>query len=239
MTLHDKNHSGSGALPDGGKIPYCDQYRFGDFLRYLNATMSQDELALFEEHSAQCRACRQGVQQEHARMLAELDVRQNDRFLQKAMQKLDDLAAAEPVNLMELIVGFIHGGLAVIRTTAEQLSEEPAYGTSRSKAAISSRQQLRIVQEFKSPPLSIQVTCDAEAEKEKVRLSLSVFDRQQDDFLRNYEAILISKEGEQRVASNPEGEIFFSVLPAASYDIGLVQDTEHLATVTIAFGVAA
>ena len=203
-------------------IGACKCYSPIDYLRYVEGTMSPESIRSFEDHCRDCISCLKGVAESQEKS-------ENEFLFKKTMGLLDKLEK----NVISVVIEKTKDFLKVIKTTGEMLRTPAALPLRGESAVPKEEQAIRIIKEFSSPPVSIQVSFEKYKIDGEILLNISAFDRDCEEFIPDVEITLEGPNIKEEAICNEHGEATFVIKTPGKYRANLQADESHLATLNI------
>lgn len=210
----------------------CNTYSDDDYLQYIRGTMLLEKIRLFEEHCENCPACLRGLLKNYEKFLQEREKFENEALFRKTLNLLGVLDAQGKGNILEVIITTFKEVVKVLTTTGEILRATqlvPARGQdNRTKR----KQPVQILKEFDEPPMSVQVSFQA-GKPEELDLNISLFNRQNDEFMSGIPIVLTGAGMEETKISNENGEAIFVLKGHGMYRATLGSDERPIGRLNV------
>ena len=207
----------------------CERYSTVDYDRYTGGTMSLEAVRIFEDHCRDCPSCLKGLVQSHERFIREKARSENELLFQKTMDLLDRLER----NVISIVIEQSKDILKLIKTTGQVLRTPmaPAFRGERGEAR--EEQTVRVIQEFPSPPVSVQASFETYKPGGEIGLRISVFNRRSEEFMPDVKITLEGPDVKESAISDENGEAAFFIKGPGEYQASLQAGKEHLGRLNV------
>jgi hypothetical protein len=203
----------------------CERYSTVDYDRYTGGTMSLEAVRIFEDHCRDCPSCLKGLVQSHERFIREKAQSENKILFQKTMDLLDRLER----NVISIFIEQSKDILKVIKTTGEILPMRPVLALRGENDESEKEQSVRILQEFVSPPVSIQASFERHRPGDEMGLTVSVFDKQSEEFIPDIKVKFEGDGVQEEAVTDQNGEVTFIVSGPGDYEASLESGSGQMA----------
>ena len=210
-------------------IGLCECYSMVDYDQYIRGTMSVEAVRIFEAHCCDCPSCLKGIVQSQERFVRKRKRFENEILFQKTMDLLDKLEK----NVINVIIEKSRDILKLIKTTGEILRTPTAPVFRGEKGEAREEQSVRVIQEFASPPVSVQVSFETYKPGSEIGLTISIFNRLSEEFMPDVKIKLEGSNVKESAISDEHGETTFAIKAPGKYRAILLADESHLARLDI------
>lgn len=176
----------------------CSAYSGPDYFRFLKHEMSEDEIQRFGKHIDDCPFCASELKS------ADDQLKQSEyqRYFEKTIALLDRIDVR---NRFKIIFQLGRNFIDILQTTGQILTTPQPIAVRSRDPAVSSGNTQCIVQNFGSPPVSVQVCLAVKTEDQTVELTVSLFDMEKEVFIP-YADIYFNAPGmEQNLSTDAKG----------------------------------
>jgi len=205
----------------------CEKYVVEDYDRYVKHVRGNEpfeNVEVFEKHCEVCTSCRHGIAQSNDKYI-------DETLLKKTMEFYDSLKPES--NIIEIILSVSKNLLKVMRTTGTILSS-PLLEPTRGKIDESEpRQSFKIVQEFVQPPISVQIFLEGERSRENIKLNISLFDKQAEEFMSETPISLAGPNESQEKTTDKNGQAAFLIQGQGNYRATILSEAVVAAQVNL------
>lgn len=210
-------------------IGLCECYCMVDYDQYIRGTMSVEAVRKFEAHCCDCPSCLKGIVQSQKRFVRKRERFENEILFQKTMDILDKLEK----NVINIIIEKSRDILKLIKTTGEILHTPTAPAFRGEKGEAREEQTVRVIQEFASPPVSVQASFETYEPGGEIGLKISVFNRHSEEFMPDVKIKLEGTDVKESAISNENGEAKFILKGPGKYRANLRTEEEQLARLNV------
>jgi len=207
----------------------CECYSMVDYDQYIRGTMSVEAVRIFETHCRDCPSCLKGIVQSQEKFDRKRERFENEILFQKTMDILDKLEK----NVINVIIEKSRDILKLIKTTGEILRTPTAPAFRVEKGEAREEQTVRVIQEFASPPVSVQASFETHEPGGKIGLKISVFNRYSEEFMPDVKITLEGPDVKESAISDENGEAEFILKGPGEYRANLRTEEEQLARLNI------
>jgi hypothetical protein len=229
--LKIKNNSGDnptifGRSAKALKLELCRIYSENDYRRFLKHDMSDEENQRFSEHLDLCPFCSHALTQIHT----ELKLINDKRIFDKTIALMDRL---DQFNKIDIFIQIGKKIMDVIRTTGEILTiPQPIAVRGENRCSLSEDQKC-IVQDFDTPPVSVQVCLAAKLDDQRMELTLSLYDKENEIFISNANCLFIVQSVEYDLATDTNGAVSLDLPLPGPYSIKIQKAGKPIADIDI------
>ena len=218
---------------DTNKILSCNQYTIEDCELYLDGQMVEEMTHAFESHCANCLSCLEKLYQSDVELSPEQEKKENEYLLLKTNKFLDHLDQKNNDNILELLIKVVDKAVKLISTTGLVVKNpQPASVRSTGKIEQVIRPPIRIVQESRDSPYSLQATITSK-DGSIISLSVSVFNRDNEEFTEGVNATLKTPTIEKNQFSDLNGEVTFQITGTGVHELTLTTDKEFVGKILL------
>lgn len=225
------------------QIPPCEQYSESDYADFIEQRMVSEVVLQFKEHCKDCLSCQKGL----GKAQAELGQREDELLYEKTMNLLDnmrgagreeaDLSDVLPFsNVIRIAVEFYKGFLKIVETTGEILASVPVPVVRGEGVDSTEGRSVQILEEFESPPISLQISLKKEENLDEIDVGISVFDKTADDFVANLTVALKGPGISMAMSTDKHGEVRFSLREGGEYSLDILDDDALLTQLMLSIG---
>ena len=205
------------------QIPPCNVYSAHDYERFLNDEMTRQEEIELVNHCDNCVAC----QMELLQCKREIDLEEEKRYEEMYkktstfLQKLQDSASE---NIISVVLTVSKKLIEVLETTAEILPPPQTIAARGDIQQVDDRNKVEIIQDFTTPPVSLQASFEIEekkkkAEEEALKVTLSIYNEESEEFLDGVEISVSGENYTKDVLTDSEGKAWFTIPYPGEYQI--------------------
>lgn len=206
----------------------CSSYDERQILRYLDKSMTYAEVKDFEAHAETCDQCLKGVYRCHV----ELEGRKDEEFAKRSITLHHAFAESKAANLLQIAVRS-YGKLVEVLSTTGDLLMTPACVQVRGKTATNEKvEPIRVVENFSTPPISLQVTLERVSDERGMLLKISVYDRRREEFLPDIDVQVTGAE-QMRTMTDADGEAAVRIEVPGPYSVQLNSGESRIGQISI------
>ena len=206
----------------GERTP-CNQFGDSDYRSYIKGEKSLQDMDLFVKHCEECQSCLREIVNLHEARVKEQEQLEDELLLAKTVEFLDFLDKKEngiKENLLDIVIKAARNAVEIVSTTGELLQALQPVNARATDDKVES-EPLRIIKEFSTPPLSVQVSVVQGETAGSIGLTVSLYNLDADDFLSR-KAVYISASGQTwESTSNASGEVYFNITQPDVYEVAI------------------
>lgn len=189
----------------------CDKFSFDDYEKFIKGLLTDKKMAKFEEHCLTCPACQKGVFHCHQTYSKNIDEDENRFLFNKTVEFFDKIDQLSSKNIFNIIFNVTNDFIDIIKTTGEILSPL-TYSTVRGQETNDFKAEpVKILNEIKSPPVSIQVSLYKEEYEKNIMMLISFYNRESDEFISEVEIIWNNNKKKGHLISDKNGEALLKI----------------------------
>ncbi|QXE85537.1 hypothetical protein KP003_14245 [Geomonas nitrogeniifigens] len=225
--MTERKETSSGGMER--REPGCSSYGEEDFVRYLGKAMTGPEAERFEAHADKCDECLRMLY----RCQVERERQKDEEFARRSMTLHDRFGRAKTGNLLE-IVARASGKLLELVSTTGELLRTPTFVPARGESAAEERAEpLRIMQEFGTPPISLQASLERCRKEGCLDLKISVYDREEEEFMPGIAIELAGPEILEEMTTDEDGEVSFRIERKGEYKVNLSSGARRIGEISL------
>jgi len=209
----------------------CSLYDERDFNRYVSGTMTGTEIERIEVHAEGCDACLRTLY----RCQVAKEKEKEKEFVRRTLDLLDELDKTPVGNLLEILIK-ISGKLLEMVSTTGELLRTPTFVPTRGELVSASEERaepLRIVQEFGTPPISLQATLGRCREEGCLDLKISVYNREEEEFMPGIGIELAGPEILEEMTTDEDGEVSFRIERNGEYKVNFSSGAGRIGEISL------
>ena len=193
----------------------CSDYSKKDYEHYIIGHMNEYERDRFEAHCMNCSNCLIGLYFKNDRI-------ENRLILEKTGNLMDQMEETNKANLLDVVIKAAHGILQVIKTSGEVLQVPQPVPVRGDNSAAKTEEKVSIVHDIS--PISMQSSFQHAAEQGKLLLTLSFYNNELDEFLKDIKIHLSGKDIDIESSTDQGGEAVFIIQAVGRYRINIKMD---------------
>lgn len=199
----------------------CDTYSVNDYVNFLNDEMPPRSETEFLTHCDNCIACQKALKKYHNSLQLE-EQKLYGEMLRKTTHLLDELSKPAQKGFVDVALKISKNVIDVIETTANLLIPRPHIACRGKEEETLDRDVVELVQEFFTPPVSIQASFELEKQEKGNRaliLSLSLYNTETEQFLENVEVSVSNGGFFERTLTGYDGSAILGLPGVGEYQI--------------------
>jgi len=212
---------------------FCSRYTIKDYEHYLDGQMATERIQPFESHCENCLSCLEKLYLLDVELSPEQEKTENEQLFLKTKDLLNQLDQKNDMTLLEIIIKVADKAIELISTTGLPLQGlQPVTVRSTEGAEQTTTSPIRIMQEAKDSPYSLQATIQSDSDS-IITLSMSIFNHMNEEFAESINTILKTPTTKKSQLSDRNGEVTFQITESGTHELTLTTSKDVIGKILL------